>query len=194
MFQQYLTEHMASFSPFVAPTYVVNAAPHFRNCAAAGSMSQALNGRVAGTPVVNDYLSFGALCADPDRRGPMVLSYEFQFCSQNAGAFLILPLLIDRQGVTGLAANAITLYSALTDVAWRLPPLTPYHVVNNATTFGFKGAMRVDTSITSATPSITVREFGVGACIKLGAGGGEFAFSAQVRLHDDQPSFFQPGK
>lgn len=194
MFQNLLADHVARLAPFVTPTFVVNAAPHFRNVAAPSSLRAEAVGRVGGTPAANDFISFGAMVADPQLRGRMVLSYEFQWSCQLANnATIVLPMLVDIQSAAPLAANVVTLFAAAADVSWSLPPLVPFSV-GGQVTFGFRGRALVDTSITSATPGITTRQFGVGACVRCPAGASDFSFAAQIALYADQDAFFQPFK
>lgn len=193
MFQDVLTEHVSKLVPFVAPTFVQSGVAHFRNVAAPTSLEAYQVGAISGTGTAGQFLSFGVMVADPELRGPMVLSYEFSFGAFGGAPTLILPMAVDVQSASALAANTITPLAAAVDVAWNLPPVVPV-VFGGSTSFGLRGRSLVNTSITSATPGITVRQFGVGACVRIPAGAQEFWFSAQVRLFSQQEQFFQPGK
>jgi len=193
MFQNFSADVIQKLNPFVAATSVVNAAPHLRLIAASTPLEQRLVGRTQFTPAVNDYSSFAVGCADPDQRGPMVLSYSM--CAQYTGGNPSIgsPWLIDRQGVTALAAAAIVPLAPTTDLAFSMGDL-----IGNSLTVAqlvCRGRRLVNTSITSATPSLTVREFLAGFFIRWTAATAvDLFYDIQIRLHAADEEFWQPGK
>jgi len=192
MYQQFLGDHIAQTGPTASLAYLADANRHFRSVDTVGSLEKVLSGVCNGVAVAGDWVCYGAMVSDPEQRGKLVFSYEVQF-SGNVVPTGVVPLILDRQGAAVTAAGTKYTWQNTTDFLWRVPPMV---YVGPAGLFScnIQGKMLVDASITSATPGITTREFGVGIAVRLPVGAFEASVGVQARLHGVDKRFFQPGK
>jgi len=191
MFQDLVERHIQKSTPFYAISPIFNANRHFRNCIAVGNLRRDISGIYNGTAGANDWTAIGCMVTDPETRGPMVFSYEATLVG-NVAPIGICPLFFDRQAVTPAAVSEVFAFGSNTDFAWNVPQSD--WTAGACFRLQVKGRALVDTRITSATPGITTREFGVSLGVRLPAGAFEFSYSVQIELYAQSQQFFQPLK
>jgi len=191
MFQNILADQVfgpaVADSSFAVPTAVT--VPVVKTVAAAVPYKARYVGFINPTLVATDYVGFAVGVSDPQRRGKMVLSYSITVKDLSASTLNLqcAPVVLDRQGVAALGANVNVNVAPAADLAWMVPGAYLDRL-------SACGRLLVDTSITSATPGITTREFFVGATLLGAAGAHRLLIDLQVYLYADQDPFFQPFK
>lgn len=195
MFQNYITDHIAKTATLRSGYQPARlATPHFRTMYAAQRYRAdiTLDGSI-DTNANYSYASFGLAVADPEMRGPMILSYQMAFTIRGFATELT-PFLLDFQSSTPLVDNSGIQFTDLNadDCVLFLPPTS----VASDTVCGniaAVGRVLVDTRLDSAVSGTLYRSFIVGLNCKADAPL-PIKGSLSVSLHHADARFFQPAK
>lgn len=189
MFQNLVSDQI--FAPAPADNALTFAAgltaPTFEVAAASLAYKARYVGILNPTLVLNDWYGIGVGVSDPELRGPMVLSYSIGLSGAASGQTSITGFVLDRQAATPLAAGAQVTIAPATDLAWSFPP-------TERLSLACRGRMLVNSSIVSATPGVTTREFLAGFALTASAGAVRLFVDIAIELYADQTAFFQPFK
>ena len=191
MFQDLVTDHLGKFTPTYSNVYNATANRSFRNTLAVANNELVVCGNLGGTPTAGQWVLVGGMVSDPDFVGPCVFSYE-AVAMGNTSPLAFFPVLLDRQGAAATPAGTNYTFQNTTDFGWSVPSCDI--TAGAAWRMQARGRRLVDTRLQSATPGITVREFGVSLAVQLPATVTEISFLISCRLYKDQAAFYQPGK
>lgn len=192
MYQDLVAVHVSKIAPVDAQALVQTANKSFFVSMAPQPYEARATFNLTGTAVAQ-WAGAGVLVVDPEQRGKMVLSWEAAFYGEG-GCTGIMPLVIDRQGVaSSVAGTQIPLIGSGADVEFAVPQASDASGTARWSSRS-SGRMLVDTSITSATPGITTREFGVSLSALLTAGASDIVGYVHARLYNESEQFFQPLK
>jgi len=192
MFQNLLADHVNEFAPvFTDIALATNGVRYFRNSFAVGNLESNQVGVSNGTPGAGVWVGIGCLVSDPDFRGPMVFSYDAVLIG-NLAPQAVLPLLLDRQGLAASPAGTSYAFASTTDLAFSVPQCD--YESGASWRLGARGRVLVNTAISSSTPNIAVREFGVSLSVQLPATAVQLSYAVSARLYAVDERFFQPSK
>jgi len=190
MYTNLETRHLSVPSQLATIDMPTNASVYVGTMSAATAWRNDIFADVGAPTGGQPFLSHCIGVTNPEQDGIYLLSYDYTFVTPDA-VDVVYPLYLDYQSVGAPATQTVISTSSTSDKLYMTPPAT-VNAMTNQTHVHIRGALLVDTSITSATANIDSRTFWVGCCVASTTVTG--IVYGSISLLKANPPFAQPGK